>query len=342
MDTLSSLTNLKETFAVRLNDRMIIALEGEQADSYLHGQITINVNALSSNIARFYAHCDNKGKTWSVGHALRYDNQLLMLTNETSGQHSLAQLGKYGVFSKVDIQDITQKYAIYFVSSDAIQKTLTGVFSPDDIALLAKSVKEESESTIIQNTDGFAFSLGASAQGAIVAASNPKADVLQTNITDAHIPCFKDEVFNAIQISHVLPSLQTGAIAEYVPQMLNVHALNGIDFDKGCYMGQEVVARTRFLGKNKRAAFSFKIDAAIDVNSGDTLEKQLGDNWRSAGKVISVGRLGDETWIMAVLNNDTTTEDLHRLADNKDITCYPRPLPYDIQQQASNIVKKRR
>jgi folate-binding protein YgfZ len=131
-------------------------------------------------------------------------------------------------------------------------------------------------------------------------------------------------------------------VGEYVPQMLNVHALNAIDFDKGCYMGQEVVARTRFLGKNKRAAFSFCIDGNVEVSAGDTIERQLGDNWRRAGLVTSVARLDNETHFMAVLSNDTTPQDLHRLADNEAVTCYPYALPYSIEQQASNIIKKRR
>ena len=107
-------------------------------------------------------------------------------------------------------------------------------------------------------------------------------------------------------------------------------------------MGQEVVARTRFLGKNKRAAYSFKLEGHVPVKAGDSLEKQLGDNWRVAGKVLKVAALEGETWFIAVLNNDTTSEDLHRLADNNAITCYPNSLPYNIEQQASNIVKKRR
>ena len=124
--------------------------------------------------------------------------------------------------------------------------------------------------------------------------------------------------------------------------MFNVQAINGIDFDKGCYMGQEVVARTRFLGKNKRAAFAFHIDSAVPVNIGDSIEKMAGEHWRSGGTVITAATLGNETWFMAVVANDTSSDDIHRLAENPSITCYPSALPYSIEQAASNIVKKRR
>ena len=168
------------------------------------------------------------------------------------------------------------------------------------------------------------------------------SQLINTLIETQSVLCYSQVVFDAIQIESVHASLQGEAVAEYVPQMINVQALNGIDFDKGCYMGQEVVARTRFLGKNKRAAYSFKLEENVNIKPGDTLEKQLGENWRIAGKVLNVATLDNETWFIAVLNNDTTSEDLHRLADNNAITCYPNTLPYSIEQKASNIVKKRR
>lgn len=107
-------------------------------------------------------------------------------------------------------------------------------------------------------------------------------------------------------------------------------------------MGQEVVARTRFLGKNKRAAYSFTLNHATSVAPGETLEKQLGENWRRAGNIIATAKLQAETWLMAVLSNDTKETDCHRLAENPDITCYPNTQPYNIEQNPSNIIKKRK
>mgnify|MGYP002010301952 CR=1 FL=1 len=87
---------------------------------------------------------------------------------------------------------------------------------------------------------------------------------------------------------------------------------------------------------------SYGLEGNVNIKPGDALEKQLGENWRIAGKILNVASLDNETWFIAVLNNDTTSEDLHRLADNNAITCYPNTLPYSIEQKASNIVKKRR
>lgn len=348
MTFIASLNDLPNEFMVELSGSMIISLEGEQADSYLHGQITVNINKLDEVTARHFAHCDNKGKTWATGYVTRHASKLLLLTNTDAGNQSLAQLNKYGVFSKVDIVDDTPCYNGYFISSDAAknsntQTLLRELFGIDELEkLFGSSQSEASTLQKVESEQGVIFTANTSREGFVLLLTKDANDRFEENINAHSLPCFSNTVFDAIQIESVHPMLDSEAIGEYVPQMINVQALNGIDFDKGCYMGQEVVARTRFLGKNKRAAYSFKLEGHVSVKPGDSLEKQLGDNWRVAGKVIKVAALESETWFIAVLNNDTTSEDLHRLADNNAITCYPNNLPYSIEQQASNIVKKRR
>ncbi|WP_394221096.1 YgfZ/GcvT domain-containing protein [Alteromonas gracilis] len=348
MTSIASLHDLPNEFMVKLSDTMVVTLEGEQADSYLQGQITVNINKLDALSARHFAHCDNKGKTWSTGYVTRHQSKLLLVTNSDAGNHSLAQLNKYGVFSKVDILDDTPKYGAYFLSIEAVKNSgvkaaLTALFSSEDVErLLTDNEADNDKLEKIESENGVAFLSNTTRQGLVVLLNDDSAHQFNEQAEVKSLPCYSHEVYNAVQIESVHAMVQGDAVAEYVPQMINVQALNGIDFDKGCYMGQEVVARTRFLGKNKRAAFSFKLDGNINVGSGDAIEKQLGENWRIAGKVLNVAKLESETWFIAVLSNDTTTEDLHRLADNTAITCYPNALPYSIEQQASNIVKKRR
>ena len=332
MTALTTLSDLPSHYAIKLNDNMLIKLEGEQADSYLHGQVTVNINALDENTVRHCAHCDNKGKTWSISLVGRHENAIFMLTNKDSGAHSLAQLNKYGVFSKVDITDESNQYTQFFLGENLGQMLLASYFD----TLPSEPL------TSVHSDAGWVFKSDTQRAGYYVVLNSGQVPEFEQKVKDTNGAIFEQNVYDAIMIESAIPSIQETGISEYVPQMMNVQALNGIDFDKGCYMGQEVVARTRFLGKNKRAAFSFKLEGKVDVTPGDALEKQLGENWRVAGKIIDVAILDNETWFIAVLSNDTTSEDLHRLAENDAITCYPNALPYSIEQQASNIVKKRR
>lgn len=331
MTTLTTLSQLPANFAIELTNNMVIQLTGEQADSYLHGQVTVNINALDEHTVRYCAHCDNKGKTWSISYVTRFKKAIFMIANNDAGAHSLAQLNKYGVFSKVDITDESDAYAQFFVSSELAQQLLKHYFP----------VLPDAPLTSVTSDAGMVFKSDAKQVGYHLILHRSLLTEFAQKLAEYSADKYPHAVYDAIMIDNAIPSIEGSTVNEYIPQMLNVQGIAGIDFDKGCYMGQEVVARTRFLGKNKRAAYSFRLSSATSVNVGDTVEKQLGENWRRAGTIVRKAELANETWFMAVLSNDTTEEDIHRLADQDSITCYPIPLPYNIEQAKSSLVKKR-
>lgn len=326
------LDTLPEAFAVSLQDSMFIYANGEQADSYLHGQLTVNINKLADDSVRYTSHCDNKGKAWSLSFVTRFNDGVVMLVNKDAGARSLAELNKYGVFSKVDITDESDHFTQLYMSNALAETLCLSIFSSLPREPLTK----------VTSKDGFIFKSDLSTPGYYVVLRSEIASTLLSKIAEQKSEVYDHSVLNALRIKDAIPDISGSTVGEYVPQMFNVQAINGIDFDKGCYMGQEVVARTRFLGKNKRAAFAFKIDSAVPVNVGDSIEKMAGEHWRSGGTVITAATLGNETWFMAVVANDTSSDDIHRLAENPSITCYPITLPYSIEQAASNLVKKRR
>ena len=113
--------------------------------------------------------------------------------------------------------------------------------------------------------------------------------------------------------------------------MLNLQVLDAINFEKGCYMGQEVVARTKYLGRNKRAGFILKTDLTEQDLSGELIEYQIGDNWRPGGKVLRSGSDFEQTWAFAVLSNDTAVGSNFRVKSQPDIILQTQALPYDLE-----------
>jgi folate-binding Fe-S cluster repair protein YgfZ len=107
--------------------------------------------------------------------------------------------------------------------------------------------------------------------------------------------------------------------------------LNAIDFEKGCYMGQEVVARTKYLGRNKRAGFILQGDTYEHDLSGEQLEYQIGENWRPGGKILRCGTNAKLTWVFAVLANDTEIGSSFRLKSSPDRIFITQALPYVLQ-----------
>ena len=116
--------------------------------------------------------------------------------------------------------------------------------------------------------------------------------------------------------------------------MLNLQAINGISFTKGCYLGQETVARMQYLGKNKRALFALT-GKDMEASVGDIIEKKLGENWRKAGDVLATYQASNQqSYIQGVLANDideTTEFRIKTQTSNLALLPLPYKLNTDIE-----------
>jgi len=141
-----------------------------------------------------------------------------------------------------------------------------------------------------------------------------------------------NKVWDLLEVAAGLANIQTPTLSQFVPQMLNFQSISAIDFDKGCYMGQEVVARTKFLGKNKRATFLLEGTGVAegDACAGQNIEVKIGDSWRRGGVVVrSALSEKNQLHLLAVMPNDTVLGTKVRLKDtNTELTVMP--MPYEV------------
>ncbi|MBW8189568.1 folate-binding protein [Neiella marina] len=123
-------------------------------------------------------------------------------------------------------------------------------------------------------------------------------------------------------------------VGELVPQMLNQAAIGAVSFKKGCYIGQETVARMQYLGKQKRATFYLTATAAEEfhISGNNQLEISRNGNWRKAGTLLnSVLDQDGKLHTLAVLASDASNEESYRLVDETEasIALSLQPLPYE-------------
>ena len=121
----------------------------------------------------------------------------------------------------------------------------------------------------------------------------------------------------ALEIEAGYPVIDAANSAQLIPQATNLQALEGISFSKGCYTGQEMVARAKFRGANKRALYWLEGKAARAPQAAEDLELQLGENWRRTGTVLASSQLADGTlWVQVVMNNDLDADSKLRVRDD--------------------------
>ena len=302
-------------YATQLNNKGIIQLKGEEQVKYLQGQVTADIELLSDDNALLACHCDFKGKVWSVFYALTWQDSILLVTHQSVLTQSLTELNKYGVFAKVDITEESQNWQLIGGRGPAFEASIIELFGK----------LPQGQQSIIYNDFGVVMSIQHPAQRYLVLQPTNCKSLLKIDVTD------DETLWEIDDINAGLADIRDTTSNEYVPQMLNLQAVGAINFEKGCYMGQEVVARTKYLGRNKRASFILTTEAAFADLSGGSLEYQIGENWRPGGKILRSASTNNQTWIFAILPIDTEVSASFRLKSQPEITFITQTLPYTIQ-----------
>lgn len=118
---------------------------------------------------------------------------------------------------------------------------------------------------------------------------------------------------------------------EFVPQMINLQSIGGVSFKKGCYLGQEIVARMQYLGKLKRHLYRFSLDHQDLPNIGADLFSTV--HTSSVGRVVLAAQTEDhKIELLAVTQDDATTNELW-LQDNQTNHLKLLSIPYEVNPE---------
>jgi len=311
---------LPKAFAIKLNDMAAISLAGEEQNKYLQGQVTCDVNSVDEHKLLNGSHCDAKGKVFSVFRLIQRKSANLLIQPKTTVAASLAELKKFGVFAKVTIEAVEDLSYLAVCGEEA------------EAALTQQLAKLPTQSSPVETLDTttIVYLAGNTPRYLLIDDENTISSIA----TKLNLITYTHKAWDLLEIIEGFPTLNESAISAYVPQMLNLQALDAISFTKGCYLGQETVARMQYLGKNKRALYGLKGQASSPVTDQSTIEKQLGENWRKAGDLLACYTADNgETYIQAVLASDTDEETKLQIKDAADTKLQLQPLPYSLTTQ---------
>jgi tRNA-modifying protein YgfZ len=306
---------------ISLDDWALVTLTGADRVKYLQGQVTADIDALSADQHVLCAHCDAKGKMWSNLRLFYRGEGLAFIERRSLLDNQLSELKKYAVFSKVAIA--TQPDAILLGIAGTQAKTaLAELFA--ELPSVGHPVVQQGNSTLLH------FSLPA--ERFLLVTNAEQAQQLVEKLAD-RAQFNNSKQWLALDIEAGFPIIDTDSSAQFIPQATNIQALNGISFSKGCYSGQEMVARAKYRGANKRALYWLTGNANRVPAAGEDLEWQLGENWRRTGSVLAATALNDGTvWIQAVLNNDLAANSVLRVRDDVESVLTIQPLPYSLTE----------
>ncbi|RYM57857.1 tRNA-modifying protein YgfZ [Serratia liquefaciens] len=305
---------------ISLEDWALVTLNGPDTVKYLQGQVTADIEALAADQHVLCGHCDAKGKMWSNLRLFHRGEGFVYLERRSVLDSQLAEIKKYAVFSKLTIA-ADNEAVLLGVAGFQARAALTGIFNslPD----AEHPVVQDGETTLLHFTlpaERFLLVTTAAVAEQLVARLHEQAELNDS------------QQWLTLDIEAGYPVIDAANSGQLIPQATNLQALEGISFSKGCYTGQEMVARAKFRGANKRALYWLEGKAGRVPQPAEDLELQLGENWRRTGTVLSAAKLADGTlWVQVVLNNDLEADSKLRVRDDATSELAIKLLPYSLE-----------
>ena len=303
-----------------LDDWALATLTGADAEKYLQGQVTADVAQLTEHQHLLAAHCDPKGKMWSNLRLFRRQDGFALIERRSLRDAQLTELKKYAVFSKVTIAP-DDEHVLLGVAGFQARAALKNLFS--ELPDAEKQVVSEGETSILwfeHPAERFLLVTDAATAERVTDALRGEAQLNNS------------QQWLALNIEAGLPVIDAVNSAQFIPQATNIQALGGISFKKGCYTGQEMVARAKFRGANKRALWTLAGRASRIPEAGEDLELKMGENWRRTGTVLAAVQLDDgRLLVQVVMNNDMEADSVFRVRDDAN-TLSIEPLPYSLDE----------
>lgn len=306
---------------ISLEEWALVNASGADHVSYLQGQVTLDVAALADNQHRPAAHCDAKGKMWSNLRLFHRGEGMAFIERRSVRDTQLTELKKYAVFAKVTLVP-DDEAVLLGVAGFQARAALAGVFD----------ALPDAGSPVIQQDDSTLLWFNLPAERFLLVTTAAKAQALQDKLA-GEAQLNDSQQWLALEIEAGYPIIDSATSAQLIPQATNLQALDAISFKKGCYTGQEMVARAKFRGANKRALFWLAGKAGVVPAANDALEMQMGENWRRTGTILAACQLDNgEVWVQAVLNNDLEADTVLRVQGDEGGKLAIQPLPYEITQ----------
>jgi folate-binding protein YgfZ len=237
--------------------KSLIAFSGSDAESFLQGQTTCDVACLNAGNSVFGALCNPKGRVISLFHLFKVDGIIYMLVNTEWVDRLIKRLKMFVFRSDVQITNVSNTYVVLgsqVAISDNTRKdlqTIASVTLGDDLNLMMFIISVDTHQLISADSN-YTLNSNRAHWDQLMAAE-----------------CFPDITLNTSEL--------------FIPQMINLELLEGISFQKGCYTGQEVVARLHYKGSVKKRLVIYQSDKLFEC--GENI--YLPNNQNSIGTVLN-------------------------------------------------------
>jgi folate-binding protein YgfZ len=254
----------------------VLRFDGPDAQSFLQSQLTNNVLAIDDQHSQYTGYCTAKGRLLASMLLWRREGAYYMMLPRELCEPLRKRLSMYILRAKVKAADVSDEYALF------------GVDGADAAAMVTTLAGAAPHAVHEAAYGNYITALKLPVNRYLIAASALQAGKIEAVLTAAASGA-AETLWSTLDIEAGIPTVVAATQEQFVPQTVNFDLIRAVSFDKGCYPGQEIVARTHYLGKVKQRMVRARVaaNAALGVpQAGDKLYAEpFGD--QACGMIVS-------------------------------------------------------
>jgi folate-binding protein YgfZ len=303
------------------HDGLIMA-RGEESSGFLQGQFTNDVRAVTESHHQLSSYCSPKGRMMVLFRLFQRDDAYYLQLPATLLEATLKRLKMFVLMSKVELEDVSDRLVRFALAGPSAEQ------------LLARQLGEapaEADESLSRDGVTVLRVAGAHPRFILHGETEPMMALWQALAGDGARPVGA-EGWRLQDIRAGMPNVLPETVEAFVPQMVNLQQINGVNFKKGCYTGQEVVARMQYLGKLKRRMYLGHVDCETRPAAGDVLRSPDSASGQGAGKVVNVASAPQGGYdILAVIEIASADAGQIYLDEQLETKLTLMPLPYSME-----------
>lgn len=268
----------------------LISVSGADAKTLLQGQLTSDLRELSETSSQIGGLCSQKGRMLALLRIFQLGDTLYLQTPAERLTKVLERLRIFVLRSKVSLED---------ASDTLIRIGLAGARASGLLTDQGLTPPEHDNGLAICGDLALMRLPGPVARFEILGPLAAMTD-LWTALSQEAAPANTPD-WTLLDIQAGLPNIYDTTAEAFIPQMTNLHLIEGVSFQKGCYTGQEVVARMQFLGKLKRRMYLTEVETATVPQPGDELFTPQSTSQQASGRVVDAAPLADGRYALLVV-----------------------------------------
>jgi folate-binding protein YgfZ len=296
----------------------LIACSGADAQAFLHGQFSNDVKQLTPEHSEYTAYCSAKGRMLANFLIWQEDRAYCLELARSLLPAVQKRLAMFVLRAKVKLVDASESRLILGLAGSAAVGALRELFP---------ALPREAHQIVHDPANGTLIALSGARFQLVAELESAKRlwDKLAAVLTPVGTPCWE-----WLEIRNGIPLITPATQEQFVPQMANMELIGAVNFQKGCYPGQEIVARTQYLGQLKRRMVLAHLAGDVLPQPGDELYSSALDG-QASGMVVNAQAAPDGGYdLLAVIQTASITEATLRFKSADGPALSIQPLPYPV------------